>query len=423
MRLWFLLLSCALLTFSVSGCTVFDSGGMSSFLSKDKESAYKKESEDRFKPGADEILDPLGARDSDRIVLDDLSPSQILTTLEARMGGVDHEMSQKYFLEAKTLYNSAVAKMDADSGGTSYQEDFSEAARLFRLAASTGVDTEIEEDSFYFAGESYFFADRYVQANREFEKLIAAYGGTRHIDQAELRRYSIAVYWLELADATGTMLPNFIDAKRPKMNLANEGRRVLNRIRIDDPTGQFADDAAFALGKSFLKNGNYLEAADAFEDLRKNYPGSKHQFAAHMLELEAWLQSYQGKEYDDNPLLKADELLKNIVRVFPREAEKELAYLEEQAAKIQKQTAERDLSDAMFYKKRGHNRAYKQYLEKIANRYRNQEVVEEINKEIERVAELPPNPDQSMKWLVDIFPNPEAAKPLINSGDNETIFR
>ena len=65
----------------------------------------------------------------------------------------------------------------------------------------------------------------------------------------------------------------------------------------------------------------------------------------------------------------------------------------------------------------------KQYLEKIANRYRNQEVVEEINKEIERVAELPPNPDQSMKWLVDIFPNPEAAKPLINSGDNETIFR
>ena len=45
-----------------------------------------------------------------------------------------------------------------------------------------------------------------------------------------------------------------VDAKRPKMNLANEGRRVLNRIRIDDPTGQFADDAAFALGKSFLKN-------------------------------------------------------------------------------------------------------------------------------------------------------------------------
>lgn len=421
MRLWFLLLTGTLLTFSVSGCTVFDSGGMSSFLSKGKESAYDKEQEDRFKPGADEILDPLGARNSDRIVLDDLSPSQILTTLEAKMGGVDTEMAQKYFAEAKTLYNSAVAKKDADPNGASFQDDFAEAARLFRLAASTGAGTEIEEDSFYFAGESYFFSDRYVQANREFEKLIAAYGGTRHIDQAELRRYSIAVYWLELAD--GSRLPNFIDAKRPKVGLANEGRRVLNRIRIDDPTGQFADDAAFALGKSFLKSRDYLDAADAFEDLRKNYPGSKHLFAAHMLELEAWLQAYQGKEYDDNPLLKADELLKTIVRVFPRESEKELDYLEEQAAKIQKQTAERDLSDAMFYKKRGHNRAYKQYLEKIAGRYRNQEVVEELNKEIERVAELPPNPDQSMKWLVDIFPNPEAAKPLINNGDNETIFK
>lgn len=421
MRLWFLLLTCSLLTFSVSGCKVFQSGSMSSLLSSDKESTYEKEQEDRFKPGADEILDPLGARNSDRIVLDDLSPSQILTTIEARMGGADPEMSRKYFREAKTLYNSAIAKMDADPDGTSYQEDFSEAARLFRLAASTGADTEIEEDSFYFAGESYFFSDRYVQANREFEKLIAAYGGTRHIDQAELRRYSIAVYWLELADAT--TLPNLIDAKRPKVGLANEGRRVLNRIRIDDPTGQFADDAAFALGKSFLKSGDYLDAADAFEDLRKNYPGSKHQFAAHMLELEAWLQAYQGKEYDDNPLLKAEELLKNIVRVFPQESEKELAYLEEQAAKIQKQTAERDLSDAMFYKKRGHNRAYKQYLEKIAKRYRNQEVVEELNKEIERVAELPPNPNQPLPWIVNLFPNPEAAKPLINNGDNETIFK
>ena len=56
MRLWFLLLSCALLTFSVSGCTVFDSGGMSSFLSKDKESAYKKEKEDPKEEQIDEAL-------------------------------------------------------------------------------------------------------------------------------------------------------------------------------------------------------------------------------------------------------------------------------------------------------------------------------------------------------------------------------
>ena len=142
-----------------------------------------------------------------------------------------------------------------------------------------------------------------------------------------------------------------------------------------------------------------------------------------MLELEAWLQAYQGQEYDDKPLQKADELLKNIVRVFPRESEQELDYLEQQAAKIQKQTAERDFSDALFYKKRGHNRAYQEYLEKIANRYPNQKVVDEINKEIERVATLPPDPKQAMQWLVDIFPNPEPAKPLINNGDNETIFK
>ena len=73
-----------------------------------------------------------------------------------------------------------------------------------------------------------------------------------------------------------------------------------------------------------MKASRYYEAADTFEDLRKNYPGSKHQFTAHMLELEARLKGYQGKSYDDTPLRKADEIMKTIVQQFPRESKDQL---------------------------------------------------------------------------------------------------
>ena len=93
------------------------------------------------------------------------------------------------------------------------------------------------------------------KVTRAFEKLIANYSGTKYLDLAEKRRFSIALYWLELSESSRA--PKFNDSKRPKFNLAGEARRILHRIRIDDPTGKLADDATLALGKAFLAAEQY----------------------------------------------------------------------------------------------------------------------------------------------------------------------
>lgn len=418
MRLWLVLvLTGNLLLVGSTGCQTFNkTNGLSS---KKKSLFGLKRSKDRL--DSDEILDPLGARDSNRILLDDLAPSQLATTFKAHLGGSDPEAAKQSFAEGQRLYKSGIAQLDGDPDGETHKQSFDDAANQFRIAAASWPDSQIEEDALYFEGESFFFADRYVQSNRAFEKLIANYSGTRHLDHAEHRRYAIAVYWLELAESS--VLPNFIDPKRPKSGLATEARRVLHRIRIDDPTGKLADDATIALGKAFMKAHRYYEAADTFEDLRKNYPGSPHQFTAHMLELEARLNGYQGKSYDDTPLRKADEIMKTVVRLFPEECKGQLEYLEKQAAMIQNQIAERDYSMGQYFEGRGENRAAKIYYEQVAEKYQHTPLGEAINDQIEKVAALPPKPDQPAKWLVDVFPNPEAAKPVIRAGDNETIFR
>ncbi len=371
---------------------------------------------------SEEIMDPLGARDSNRLLWDDLSPSQLATTLRVRVGGGNNQdISTEEFKLGKQIYAEAVAQMESDRDAQKHQAMFTEAANHFRTAAAKWPDSQLEEDSLFREGECYFFADRYVQSNRAFEKLLASYSGTRYLDMAEKRRFTIALYWLELAERYNG--PDFIDPKRPKTSVAAEARRVLHRIRIDDPTGKLADDATLALGKAFLKDERYYEAADAFSDLRRNYPGSKHQFTAHMLELQAHLEGYQGRSYDDAPLQKADEVMKAIVRQFPEDAKEHLPYLEQQGAMIRNQLAERDYSMGKFFEKRGENRAAKFYYEQVQDKYQDTQLAGDIGDQIARVEKLPPVPEQTAKWLIDILSTEEDDKPIIAAGDNETLFR
>jgi outer membrane protein assembly factor BamD (BamD/ComL family) len=378
----------------------------------------KRDPHSRVDP--DEILDPLGARDSNRLLLDDLSWGQIGTTLRAKTTGRDQDAAIAHYQKAQSLYDAGLKKLDQSPTGEEHKEMFTEAANEFRLASAKAPDSELEEESTFYEGESYFFADRYVQSNRAFEKLVAKYAGTRYIDMAQNRRYAISVYWLQLSE---TASPISLDSKRPKGSPAGEARRILNQIRMGDPTGKLADDASLALGQAFLQSADYYNAADTFEDLRHNYPGSKHVFQASMLELEARLAGYQGKSYDDTPLRKADALMKTIVQQFPQQSKEQLGYLEEQASKIRSQIAERDYTMGRYFEGRGENRAAKIYYQQVAEQYQDTELGQTIEQQIAEVSQKPAKPEQHAKWLVDLFPNPEKEKPAIIAGNNEGFLR
>ena len=373
---------------------------------------------------ADEFLDPLGARSGDRLLLDDLSPGQLATTWKTRVSGGlgrNADQARKYYDQGEAFYNKGIQQLESDPDANLHQEIFSEAANQFRLASAAWSGSSVEEDALYFQGESYFFADRYVQANRAFEKLVSEYAGTKHMDLAENRRYAIALYWLQLSEKGSMLAMN--DPKRPTRGLAKEARRVLHQIRMDDPTGNLADDAAMSLSKAFLKADMNYEAADTLEDLRRNYPGSEYQFDAHMLELEAQLAVYQGAAYDDQPLKKADEILKSIVRTFPQESKGEIAYLEKQSARVQNMLGERDLTMAEYFERRGENLAARFHYQKVKDKFEGTTIAEQVDQRIAETQKLPDRPGQHAKWLVDLFPDPEEAKPVIKASYSDSILR
>jgi outer membrane protein assembly factor BamD (BamD/ComL family) len=191
---------------------------------------------------------------------------------------------------------------------------------------------------------------------------------------------------------------------------------------MDDPTGRLADDAAMSLAKAFMKAKMYFEAGDTLEDLRRNYPGSEFQFDAHLLELEAQLASYQGPSYDDGPLRKADEIMKSIVRAFPQKSKGELAYLEKQSARIQNMLGQRDLTMGEYFERRGENLAARFHYQKIHEKFKGTEIANQIEQRIAATQSKPDRPAPPAEWLVNVFPDPEKAKPVIVAGDNESIL-
>ncbi len=370
----------------------------------------------------DEKYDMFGEPNPDRILLSDLGPGRIGTTFKSRFGGRQNQSrGEQNFQQGQALYDEAIALWKSDRNSAEAQQLFRSAAGKFEVAARSWKNSALEQDALFMQGESSFFANDYVLANRAWEILLSRYSGTPQLDLVEARRFEIAQYWLAMKrQGAGIALNN---SARPMTGLEKEARRILHRIRLDDPTGKLADDATFALANAFMEARRWSDAADAYEDLRRTYPGSRHQYLAHKFELQARLAAYRGADYDGTDLKKADQVLRTMLQQFPEESRDDEAFLAEHGGQVRHLLAERDWTMGKYYENRGENRAARHYYAQVSKNYDDTEFAGDANERIASLGGLPPVPAQRAKWLADLFPVKERNKPLIATGDRESVWR
>lgn len=394
----------------LAGCATFRDikQDMSQWSLRQKKQPWQGSSEDDF--------DVMGERNPSRIIARDFQAKNFMTTMRVITAmGDDQKAAQTKFDEGRKLYDQAAALHEADKRDEATPL-FHQAANRFREAAAYWPNSAMEEDALFMQGESFFFADQYVLANRAYESLVARFSGSAYLDQVEARRFAIAQYWLQVAESANPVVGiNMTNKMLPTTGTASEGRRILHRIRLDDPTGKLADDATMALGASFFRARRYQEAADAFDDLRKSYPGSPHQFNAHLFEIKSLLATYAGPDYDGAPLEKADKLLQVMVRQFPGEVEQQKEYLAAEGSRIRNMLADRDFQIGKYYESKGENRAASLYYESVAQRFDDTPLKDEAVKKASALEGKEPYPGQQMSWLTDLFPDPKASRPLIQN--------
>lgn len=326
--------------------------------------------------------------------------------------GENKPLAQQHYREADDLFRQALAIEPTRRG-----EIFEMAGPKYMAAADRWPDSQLAMDALFMAGESFFFADCYTQANLCYEKLVKAFPNNRYLDQVDRRRFAIARYWLDLnhKNPEPFYYVNWFNKERPWRDIDGHALRVYDKIRIDDPTGKLADDATLAMATEHFANGKFWKADEYYTDLRKTYPTSEHQFTAHFVGIKAKLNSYQGPAYGGTAMDEAEKLVKQTRRQFPVDAERERDYLDKAAAEVRYRKAEQLMYLGQFYDSRDEYRAAEHYYARLSKEFHDTPLAARADERIGQIAGLPPKPAQQLPWLVALFPESDKVKPLLKA--------
>ncbi|MCC7337042.1 MAG: hypothetical protein IT422_18275 [Pirellulaceae bacterium] len=388
-----LLIGSALVISALVGCSVFST---KKTLLSDYDATRRSIENPTINDSEDGIFQPEGVTAEKRKGGDSFFARMGLTAKRRK----DVTLAKARFAEGETLYDQAIA-----AEGTDRARLFREASTKFQEAAKNWQSSSLEQEALIWAAEAHFFAEDYYDAEQLYAKLNKEYPRNPYLDHVDSRRFEIADYWLKTDSANhkSFVVMNVSDPKFPWNDTGGHGKRVLERVRIENPTGKVSDDATMRLAVEDFQKGNYESAADTFADLRLTFPDSEHQFNAQFLELQSLLASYQGADYSSIPLTDAQARIKQMVRQFPQEASQKQDELNEAYSKIRFQMAERVWKQADYRYKRSENKAARFHYQRILEEYEDTPFAPRATEMLTKLEGLPDDPPQRFKPLVWMF--------------------
>lgn len=345
----------------------------------------------------------------------DKFPDEFKKTTKKLIGkGENPDKARELYAAAEAKYEEAPSAEPAERGRL-----FAAAAKEFKEAAERWPDSALEQDALYLSGECHFFADHYPKANQQYEELLKKYPNSRYLDVVESRRFAIAQFWLQWHDQRPQAFwaVNVTDKGRPWRDQFGNAVRIYDRIRVDDPTGKLADDATLAAGNAYFGAHRFMDADNFYTDLRKTFPNSEHQFAAHLLGLKAKLLSYQGPDYAGDALDEAEKLIHQIRRQFPQQAAQEQEYLTRALAEVRYKKAQREWNRGEYHERRAEYAAARFYYNTVVKDFRETPFGPQAEERLVAIGGRPDVPPQRFEWLVDVFPKEENNRPLIATSE------
>ena len=335
------------------------------------------------------MVDPM--KDKDQDFWSKLAPENVWKGIKKATGnGPNESIARAAFKEGQDLF---LAKK------------FAEAAKKYATAADRWPDTPLEEDALFMLAESQFFSDQYPKAHDSYSLLLKKHNNSRHLDIAAQREFALGRYWEKLDDSKPimTIQPNVTDNSRPMFDTFGYAIAAYQNVRMNDPTGPLADDSLMASGVAYFRHGQFENAAADFDLLRKEYPNSEHQKAAHVLGLQAKMRVYQGKYYDPTALNEAGEIADQTLAQFGAQLGKEQDRVAKARKQILEEKANRDYAMAEYYEKHKYYGSARLYYQDLIEKYPSTQRAKEARTRLDAIKGEPDVPPNYFKFLTGMF--------------------
>ena len=286
------------------------------------------------------------------------------------------------------------------------EEEYASARAQYEKAADRFPGSSIEEDALFKIAECYFFEDEYPDAFEAYEALLVNYKRSKYLDTAVSRQFAIGRYWQKRyeKDPESVLTPNLIDKTRPFNDLQGSAMRAFEKVRLNHPTGSLADDSLMATATANFLRRRYDDADYYYGLVRQEYPGSEHQYQAHVLGIQAKIRRYQGPKYEGTCLKEAKKLIEQTLRQFREMSPEERKRMQKLHAQVSSNLAMRDVELAKFYSAKGFHGAARNYYNLVVDEYPHTEVAQRAENQIEEIKGKPSTPPPRFTWISALFP-------------------
>jgi len=209
------------------------------------------------------------------------------------------------------------------------------------------------------AGESEIARERYYQAYEWFERQLGLFPAGAFSDRALKRQYEVAEAFLAGKKR--------VSAKVFRLPAYDEAVEILNRIAEHAPGTAIAEKSIMRIGDFHYGRQQYADAVQAYDNFLKLFPKSAKAKDAMLQAARASYASYRGFEFDDTPLIEAQERFRALAETYPDEASR--ANVPNILARISDELAHRALEAARFYQRTHNPKAAEFYCRQVVQRY------------------------------------------------------
>lgn len=278
-------------------------------------------------------------------------------------------------------------------------ENFERAERLFhRIAANQNTSPLLAEKARYFEAESLRRQGYLPKAADTYSKMLQDFPSGVHRQEAVIRMYDIANFWLEdtrkqmeqeLEKRQGKrwFVPsNLVHWDRSKPLVDEEGRalELLEKVHVYDPQGPVSDKALFLAGYTYFYRGDFVEADQLLSQLVDLFPNSSLRPQSIEMAIMAKNNATGGADYDGRRSAEALKLVHGARASVPELANRG-EFLDRQLVAIRYQQADKDMKIADFYRRTGHPGSAYFYYELVRRRYPNTEHAQLASQKMEEL--------------------------------------
>ncbi|HUS90779.1 MAG TPA: outer membrane protein assembly factor BamD [Phycisphaerae bacterium] len=203
------------------------------------------------------------------------------------------------------------------------------------------ADNPLREEAMLLGGQAELDAERYYQAYEQFEAMLAAYPNGQFLERALTREMEVANAFLAGKKR--------IVGKVFRLPAKDEGLKILRGIVEHAPGAEIAERAMMRVGEHHFDNGDYADAAEAYDEYMQLFPRGRHTPEAMSRGARATYLSFQGVPYDQTPLVEAEHRYKALIDQHPAAAKKDHA--EQVLREIAEIRAEQTYQTARFYQR------------------------------------------------------------------------